>query len=85
MDDGSRSSAWTLEGRKQLKKEYGKLHANVRKAKEIALARYDSFVIVVGAGEDWALDYHVDFAEGKGNFHSGKKGGKGENEGCLVM
>lgn len=83
--DGSGSSAWTLEGRKQLKKEYGKLHANVRKAKEVALARYDCFAIAVApGGDDWALDYHVDFAEGEGNFR-GKKGGKGKHTGCAVM
>jgi hypothetical protein len=84
--DGSGSSAWTLEGRKRLKAEYKSLAPNVKKAKEVALARHESFAIVVGEGaDDWTLDYHVDFPEGKGNLQGKRKGAKGKHGVCTVM
>ena len=81
--DGFGPSARNLKERKRLKAEYAKLSPNVKKAKEVALARYDWFAIVVK--EEWTLDYHVDFAEGKGKLQATRKGGNGRHSVCTVM
>ncbi len=61
----ARSRSW----RRRLEEEYSKLDQDVRRAKEIALARYEWFVI---RGEDGSLDYHTEEAGGEG-----KKGVQG--------
>jgi len=57
--------------------------ANVRKAKEISLARYECLAIVIKKG--WALDYHVDFAGGGGQLQGKGKGRKGNHSVCTMM
>ncbi|RDL41666.1 uncharacterized protein BP5553_01645 [Venustampulla echinocandica] len=55
--DGARLSMKTRQGRRLLEIEYSRLDLSVRRAKEVALARYDNFVI---RGTDGSLDYHTE-------------------------
>jgi hypothetical protein len=55
--DGGWFSAGTMQRRLKLKSDYEKLEPEVRRAKEVALARYKYFCI---CGPDGTLDYHVD-------------------------
>jgi hypothetical protein len=63
--DGASLRAKTRAGRKKIQEEYRALPRDVRKAKEVALARWENFVI---RGRDGTLDYHTDEErkEGKG-------------------
>jgi hypothetical protein len=74
--DGAGRSARKYQQREALKKKYEKLPAEVRKAKELALARYEHFAIDGKTGE---LDYHVNPMDGK------KKGEKGSKGTCTMM
>jgi hypothetical protein len=56
-DGGGVFSANTVKKRMKLKKEYEKLEPDVRRAKEVALARYKHFTI---CGPDGTLDYHIE-------------------------
>ena len=54
---GDGAYAYSVAKRKKLEKEYSKLDPEIRRAKEVALARHKYFCI---RGEDGSLDYHVD-------------------------
>lgn len=55
--DGGSRRAKSKAGRKKIEDEYKQLDPEVRRAKEVALARYDKFVI---RGQDGSLDYDTD-------------------------
>ncbi|KAF4629115.1 hypothetical protein G7Y89_g9035 [Cudoniella acicularis] len=58
--DGASWKVKTREGRRKLERQYMALEDEVRRAKEVNLARFDEFVI---RGEDGSLDYHTEVAE----------------------
>jgi hypothetical protein len=54
---GGSRSAKTKAGRRKIEQEYMRLQRDVRRAKEVALARHENFVI---RGRDGSLDYHTE-------------------------
>jgi hypothetical protein len=54
--DGGSRSAKTKAGRRKIEEDYMRLQPDVRRAKEVALARHENFVI---RGRDGSLDYHT--------------------------
>jgi hypothetical protein len=68
--DGADLAARTRTGRKILEEEYSKLDHDTRRAKEVALARYDPFVI---RGTDGSLDYHTEVVRYGGEDREKKK------------
>jgi hypothetical protein len=67
---GDGKHAWSVAKRQKLKDEYSKLEPEVRRAKEIALARHDYFCI---RGTDGSLDYHVDVKDKRKEEEENKK------------
>jgi hypothetical protein len=62
-----------------LLEQYKKLDLEIRRAKQVALARYPNFVI---RGQDRSLDYHTDEKEDDGK--DGEEDGE-ENKSCQAM
>ena len=61
-DGGGVFCANTVKKQIKLKKEYEKPEPDVRRAKEVALARYKHFTI---CGPDGTLDYHIETSKKK--------------------
>jgi len=61
--DGGSWRARTKAGRKKIEEEYGRLKPEIRRAKEVQLARHKNFVI---RGRDGSLDYHIEEPKKKG-------------------
>lgn len=68
--DGASRRAKTKAGRKRIEEEYKKLDPEVRRAKEVALARHDNFVI---KGQDGSLDYHTEEVKLEKTNNGGRK------------
>jgi len=77
--DGAGRSAKKWQNRAALKEQYAKLEKGKRAAMEVALARYEHFVIDA-ADVDCTLDYHEKESDGK----KGPKSKSGDTV-CLVM
>jgi hypothetical protein len=83
--DGGSRRVKTKAGRKKLEKEYSMLDPEIRRAKEVALAKHENFVI---RGRDGSLDYHTEEAskERKRNEARNKeKRGLGDKALALVL
>jgi hypothetical protein len=57
LRDGGSRRAKTKAGGKRIEEEYKKLDPEVKRAKEVALARHENFVI---RGQDGSLDYQTE-------------------------
>ncbi|PMD31832.1 hypothetical protein L207DRAFT_591258 [Hyaloscypha variabilis F] len=69
--DGGSRRAKTKAGRRKIEEEYSILEPEIRRAKEVALARYENFAI---RGRDGSLDYHVEEAKEKVGLRNRAKG-----------
>jgi hypothetical protein len=62
--DGASRRSKTRAGRRKIEEEYRMLEPDVRRAKEVALARHENFAIW---GRDGSLDYHTEEVKGGKN------------------
>ena len=69
--DGADIKCRARKWRRKLEEEYAKLDDETRRAKEVALARYEDFAI---RGSDGSLDYHTEVV-----------GKPGRKEKCTMM
>ncbi|KAE9365021.1 hypothetical protein N431DRAFT_353041 [Stipitochalara longipes BDJ] len=69
--DGGSRRAKTKAGRRKIEEEYSILEPEIRRAKEVALARHENFAI---RGRDGSLDYHIEEAKEKRGLGTRAKG-----------
>jgi hypothetical protein len=74
--------AKTKAGRKKLEEEYKKLNPEIRRAKEVALARHENFAL---RGQDGSLDYHTEEVSKERRQKGGSKGKSSFGDGACGL